>query len=205
VVGLGLTGLTVGSTLTAPIALAQGANQTGPYDPTPTSEAPCPNNQGNGNAPCNGTVGNADDKNPPGQQPGGSDNNKGYECDGNNGVGNDGGNPAHTGCTTPSSSDTGGDNGGNGGNGGGVDNSTSPTGEVLGETLVAPLPGSPASGDVAGETVTAPAVQATAATSPGQLAFTGPGTLTIALAIVGALMLLFGLALVTATKEPTFA
>src|SRR5947209_6266053 len=74
-----------------------GANQSGPYDPTPTSAAPCPNNQGNGNAPCNGTVGNADGKNPPGQQPGGNDHNKGYECDGNKGVGNDGGNPAHTG------------------------------------------------------------------------------------------------------------
>ncbi len=75
-----------------------GANQSGPYDPTTPGVG---DNQGNGNAPGNGTVGNADGKNPPGQQPGGSDNNNGYECDGNNGVGNNGGNPAHTGCTAP--------------------------------------------------------------------------------------------------------
>jgi hypothetical protein len=45
--------------------------------------------------------------------------------------------------------------------------------------------------------VRAEAVQATAA----QLAFTGPGTLTYVLAGLGALMVLFGLALVGATKE----
>lgn len=71
-----------------------GANHSGPYDPTPSAG----DNQGNGNAPDNGTVGNADDKNPPGQEPGGSDHNNGYECDGNHGVGDNGGNPAHTGC-----------------------------------------------------------------------------------------------------------
>jgi hypothetical protein len=60
--------------------------------------------------PCAGCVGNADDKNPPGQYANGNDANNGYECDqqgrsaneGNNGVGF--GNPAHTGCaqdTTP--------------------------------------------------------------------------------------------------------
>jgi hypothetical protein len=43
-----------------------------------------------------GCVGNADDKNPRGQNPNGSDHNNGYECDGNNGVGR--GNPAHTDC-----------------------------------------------------------------------------------------------------------
>ncbi len=46
--------------------------------------------------PCAGCVGNADDKNPPGQAPGGSDANAGYECDRNQGVGKE--NPAHTGC-----------------------------------------------------------------------------------------------------------
>jgi uncharacterized repeat protein (TIGR01451 family) len=46
--------------------------------------------------PDDGSVGNADDKCPPGQEPDGSDPNKGYECDENNGVGK--GNPAHTGC-----------------------------------------------------------------------------------------------------------
>jgi hypothetical protein len=47
--------------------------------------------------PCNGCVGNADDKAPPGQSVG--DKNHGYECDANNGVGQ--GNPAHSPCTTP--------------------------------------------------------------------------------------------------------
>ena len=59
--------------------------------------------------PCAGCVGNADDKNPPGQFPDGSDHNSGYECDGrdrpshnqegngNHGIGDE--NPAHTGCT----------------------------------------------------------------------------------------------------------
>jgi hypothetical protein len=58
--------------------------------------------------PCAGCVGNADDKNPPGQYPDGSDDNSGYECDGrdrpsanqqgngNHGIGDE--NPAHTGC-----------------------------------------------------------------------------------------------------------
>ena len=55
--------------------------------------------------PCAGCVGKADNKNPPGQQPDGSDANNGYECDGNNGIGKT--NPAHTGCTsaTPPTSD----------------------------------------------------------------------------------------------------
>jgi hypothetical protein len=61
------------------------------------------NGNGNGEAvgrPAPGTVGNADDKAPGGQ--GAGDANKGYECDDNHGVGR--GNPAHTGCTTTSSS-----------------------------------------------------------------------------------------------------
>ena len=69
---------------------------------------PSQNGAGGGQAigkPCSGCVGNADDKNPPGQASDGpSDHNNGYECDqkgrsaneGNNGVGF--GNPAHTGC-----------------------------------------------------------------------------------------------------------
>lgn len=55
--------------------------------------------------PADGSVGNADDKAPPGQSP--NDKNKGYECDGNKGVGK--GNPAHSGCpeepTTPDPDD----------------------------------------------------------------------------------------------------
>jgi hypothetical protein len=46
--------------------------------------------------PCAGCVGKADNKNPRGQAPNGTDHNNGYECDGNNGVGKS--NPAHTGC-----------------------------------------------------------------------------------------------------------
>jgi hypothetical protein len=61
------------------------------------------NGNGGGGAngkPCAGCVGNADNKNPKGQYPNGTDHNNGYECDGNNGVGKS--NPAHTGCTTAS-------------------------------------------------------------------------------------------------------
>ncbi len=60
---------------------------------------------GNGNdsapakgQPCAGCVGKADNKYPAGQAPGGSDRNNGYECDGNQGIGQM--NPAHTGCRT---------------------------------------------------------------------------------------------------------
>jgi hypothetical protein len=48
--------------------------------------------------PCAGCVGKADNKNPPGQYKDGSDHNAGYECDRNQGIGKT--NPAHTGCTT---------------------------------------------------------------------------------------------------------
>jgi hypothetical protein len=57
------------------------------------------NGEGGGKAtgkPCAGCVGAADNKNPKGQFPDGSDHNNGYECDGNKGIGK--GNPAHTGC-----------------------------------------------------------------------------------------------------------
>lgn len=61
--------------------------------------SPSLNGQGDGNAtgkPCAGCVGAADNKNPKGQFPDGSDANNGYECDGNQGIGKT--NPAHTGC-----------------------------------------------------------------------------------------------------------
>jgi hypothetical protein len=66
--------------------------------------SPSLNGNGGGNStgkPCAGCVGKADNKNPKGQAPNGSDHNNGYECDGNNGIGK--GNPAHTACkpTTP--------------------------------------------------------------------------------------------------------
>jgi hypothetical protein len=77
-----------------------GANVTGPYTST-RDGSPSMNGNGNGLAvgqPCAGCVGQADNKNPPGQMPNGSDPNAGYECDSNNGIGQT--NPAHTGCTT---------------------------------------------------------------------------------------------------------
>jgi len=72
------------------------------------------NGNGNGKAtgkPCAGCVGKADNKNPPGQEtssPRTTFPNNGYECDNNNGIGKT--NPAHTGCTTPSSAPTSGPN-----------------------------------------------------------------------------------------------
>src|SRR4051794_33511332 len=77
-----------------------GANHSGPYDNT-CDGSPSGNGNGGGQAtgkPCAGCVGNADDKNPKGQYPNGSDHNAGYECDRNHGIGRS--NPAHTGCTS---------------------------------------------------------------------------------------------------------
>src|SRR5437762_1798122 len=77
-----------------------GANgDCGSYCPSGVG-LPSGNGSGDGNAtgqPCAGCVGNADDKNPPGQFKDGGDPNNGYECDGNNGIAKT--NPAHTGCT----------------------------------------------------------------------------------------------------------
>ena len=83
-----------------------GANENpGPYDNTCDGRI-SQNGQGsdaNGaGTPCAGCVGNADDKNPPGQVrefTGAKPNDMGYECDGNQGVGAHygNGNPAHTG------------------------------------------------------------------------------------------------------------
>jgi len=75
-----------------------GANHPGPYDST-RSGLPSGNGNGTGKAtgkPCAGCVGKADNKNPKGQYPNGSDHNAGYECDRNHGIGRT--NPAHTGC-----------------------------------------------------------------------------------------------------------
>jgi hypothetical protein len=65
------------------------------------------NGNGKGKArgkPCAGCVGKADNKNPHGQYPNGSDHNAGYECDRNHGIGRS--NPAHTGCSGGLSSPT---------------------------------------------------------------------------------------------------
>lgn len=66
--------------------------------------SPSQNGNGDGKAtgkPCAGCVGSADNKNPKGQRPDGSDHNAGYECDRNNGIGKT--NPAHTGCESTTS------------------------------------------------------------------------------------------------------
>lgn len=73
-------------------------NDGDPYDST-CDGSPSENGEGDGEAkgkPCAGCVGAADNKNPQGQMPNGTDDNKGYECDENKGVGV--GNPAHTSC-----------------------------------------------------------------------------------------------------------
>ncbi|WP_436494610.1 hypothetical protein [Actinokineospora sp. HUAS TT18] len=87
-----------------------GANTHGPYDST-RDGSPALNGNGDGKSvgkPCAGCVGKADNKNPKGQLPGGSDANAGYECDRNRGIGRS--NPAHTGCksttTVPSTPPT---------------------------------------------------------------------------------------------------
>jgi hypothetical protein len=84
-----------------------GANKNpGPYDNTCDGRI-SQNGQGDDapgkGTPCAGCVGNADDKNPPGQVKEFNNekkNDMGYECDGNQGVGAHygNGNPAHTGC-----------------------------------------------------------------------------------------------------------
>jgi len=80
---------------------ANGQCPGGPYCST-RDGSPSGNGNGKGKAtgkPCAGCVGKADNKNPKGQMPNGSDHNKGYECDRNHGIGRS--NPAHTGCRTP--------------------------------------------------------------------------------------------------------
>jgi hypothetical protein len=80
-----------------------GANDTSSSNQYASTRNGAPSDNGNGNGqatgkPCAGCVGKADNKNPPGQAPNGpTDHNNGYECDGNNGIGQT--NPAHTGCT----------------------------------------------------------------------------------------------------------
>ena len=76
----------------------------GPYCATTRHESR--NGLGDGEAvgrPAAGSVGRADNKNPPGQEPGPEDGNSGYECDWpgerpNQGIAE--GNPAHTGCVS---------------------------------------------------------------------------------------------------------
>jgi hypothetical protein len=88
---------------------ANGQCPDGPYCSTRGEGTGQAQPSGNGNQtqgkhtgePCAGCVGKADNKNPKGQMPNGSDHNAGYECDRNHGIGRT--NPAHTGCTTTTS------------------------------------------------------------------------------------------------------
>lgn len=77
-----------------------GKQQGGPYD-----HDNCDGTQGQhgngGNGKCAGCTGKGDDKGPRGQYPG--DNNNGYECDHNRGVGK--GNPAHSKCKPKTDND----------------------------------------------------------------------------------------------------
>lgn len=148
-----------------------GANTHGPYDST-RDGSPSGNGNGGGEAvgkPCAGCVGKADNKNPPGQLPGGSDANKGYECDANHGVGRT--NPAHTGCkpgeTPPSTPPS--------------PPPSTPPPSTSTETPPPPPPG--------GGAPQAPAPQVATAAEADELAFTGFDVLPLGLgglALVGA-------------------
>ena len=88
------------------------------------------------NKPCAGCVGKADNKNPKGQAPSGPvDDNAGYECDRNQGIGQ--GNPAHTGCSpsTPGGSTPGGSGTGSTGSG----NGGAASGPAAGPVIVPPV------------------------------------------------------------------
>src|SRR4051812_139625 len=87
---------------------AGGANGQCPGGPYCSTRDGSPSGNGNGGGkatgkPCAGCVGKADNKNPKGQRPNGSDHNAGYECDRNHGIGRS--NPAHTGCTSGGGTD----------------------------------------------------------------------------------------------------
>ena len=142
-----------------------------------------PGGNGNGNGPpAPGTVGNADDKAPPGQSSG--DRNRGYECDDNKGIGR--GNPAHTGTCS---------SGGNVNPSGGGSEVTTPT--TVTPTTAAPTVTTAPVAEVLGLTETQPAQAA----QPAQLAFTG-SNLTVLLTLMGAGMTLIGLMLTLAARRP---
>ncbi len=179
-----------------------GANTTGPYDPNgvgqPSGNGKSTNN--NGNRPCAGCVGNADAKNPPGQLPGGSDANRGYECDENQGVGKT--NPAHSGCsstttTTPpvENPPPGTNPPGNNPPGSNPPGDTSTGPVVLGDRANG-VPTDDTSPAVRGQTEASPPSGADDEAGlplkafPGRLPFTGGQALTLAL--LGALVMLAG-------------
>lgn len=149
-------------------------------------------NNGKGNGPpAPGTVGNADDKAPPGQSQG--DKNRGYECDDNQGIGK--GNPAHSSTCS---------NGGSTGSSGGGSEITTPTTvtpTTVTPTTVAPTVTTAPVAEVLGLTESKPAPPA----QPSQLAFTG-SSLIVLLTLVGAGMTVTGLLLTLAgRREESFS
>jgi hypothetical protein len=162
-----------------------GANVTGPYNST-RNGAPSANGNGNGKAvgkPCAGCVGKADNKNPPGQLPNGSDPNAGYECDRNHGIGQT--NPAHTGCalaptpppnTPPPTSDTTGTT--TPGSSGGPD--SPPPGTSIGSTGIpsqsSGIDEATSTGLPGQDAVLNASLAADTPTNAGPLAFTGANT-----------------------------
>jgi hypothetical protein len=149
-----------------------GANEHGAYDST-RDGSPSENGNGNGAAvgkPCAGCVGKADNKNPAGQFPDGTDANNGYECDGNSGVGKT--NPAHTGCVTAA------------GNPPATPVVKTPVASVLGVSLTAPNPASVRSAEaVVPAPATAPLVALAATGSRSSIVRLAPAG--FALVIVG--------------------
>jgi LPXTG-motif cell wall-anchored protein len=146
----------------------KGANHTGAYDST-RDGSPSGNGNGGGAAvgePCAGCVGKADNKNPSGQFPDGTDANQGYECDGNSGIGQT--NPAHTGC---------------------VAETAVPSPSVLPEGI---LPVS-VLGLSLSRTAPAPVVSAAVGNAPaGSLPMTGSGSGLTSLALAGLAMIFVG-------------
>jgi hypothetical protein len=175
-------------------------NNTGANDTSSSNQylstrngSPSLNGSGTGQAtgkPCAACVGKADNKNPPGQYPNGSDHNAGYECDTNHGIGQS--NPAHSGCPTSTTS------------------STSTTSTTLGSnptiagtikppthpTISAGHPNDPGSKTTPTGTVPA-ATTAAAVPAHGSLAFTGSAAAAetvVGLAALGAGAIMVGMA-----------
>ena len=144
--------------------------------------------------PDNGSVGNADDKEPGGQSEGDSPN-AGYECDDQSGVGD--GNPAHTGCGGSTDDD--------GPSGSGSSSEPEPTVTTTTEAPEVeqhePAPAEVPRGEVLAETeVRAPEAPAPAAAAPAELALTG--AMTQALGLLGVALLAFGAAFVLVAPRP---
>ena len=159
---------------------------------------PSGNGNGDGNAngkPCAGCVGNADNKNPPGQANDGSDHNNGYECDGNSGVGKT--NPAHSGCkptttTVPQTTTT-------------APQQTTTTALQQTTTTVAGVTTTVAVGGNTTTTAEVLGVQFSRGDeSPRALASTGAGFMR-PFTLVGAMLLLVGMALMIIRVHPATA